>query len=143
MKKILITTLMAISSSAFSAHHEVKMLDTGKEGGMVFEPGYLKVEVGDTITFKATNKGHWVQSRAIPEGAEKFLSKENEELTLTLTQEGVYVYVCPPHRMMNMSGIIQVGNPVNKEAAQAEVDKLEKRATQNKGRLAEYMAQVK
>ena len=85
MKKILITTLMAISSSAFSAHYEVKMLDTGKEGGMVFEPGYLKVEVGDTITFKATNKGHWVQSRAIPEGAEKFLSKENEELILTLT----------------------------------------------------------
>lgn len=143
MKKILMTALMALSTTAFAANHEVKMLDSGKDGGMVFEPGFLKAEVGDTVTFKPTHKGHWVQSRAVPEGVDKFLSKEDEEFTLTLTKEGVYVYVCPPHRMMNMSGIIQVGNPVNKDAAQAEVDKLEKRATENKGRLAEYMAQVK
>lgn len=143
MKKILMTALMALSTTAFAANYEVKMLDNGKDGGMVFEPGFLKAEVGDTVTFKPTHKGHWVQSRAVPEGADKFLSKENEEFTLTLTKEGVYVYICPPHRMMNMSGIIQVGNPVNKDAAQAEVDKLEKRATENKGRLAEYMAQVK
>ncbi len=143
MKKILMTALMALSTTAFAANHEVKMLDNGKDGGMVFEPGFLKAEVGDTVTFKPTHKGHWVQSRAVPEGVDKFLSKEDEEFTLTLTKEGVYVYVCPPHRMMNMSGIIQVGNPVNKDAAQAEVDKLEKRATENKGRLAEYMAQVK
>lgn len=143
MKKILMTALMALSTTAFAANHEVKMLDNGKDGGMVFEPGFLKAEVGDTVTFKPTHKGHWVQSRAVPEGIDKFLSKEDEEFTLTLTKEGVYVYICPPHRMMNMSGIIQVGNPVNKDAAQAEVDKLEKRATENKGRLAEYMAQVK
>lgn len=143
MKKILMTALMALSTTAFAANHEVKMLDSGKDGGMVFEPGFLKAEVGDTVTFKPTHKGHWVQSRAVPEGVDKFLSKEDEEFTLTLTKEGVYVYICPPHRMMNMSGIIQVGNPVNKDAAQAEVDKLEKRATENKGRLAEYMAQVK
>lgn len=143
MKKILMTALMALSTTAFAANHEVKMLDSGKDGGMVFEPGFLKAEVGDTVTFKPTHKGHWVQSRAVPEGIDKFLSKEDEEFTLTLTKEGVYVYICPPHRMMNMSGIIQVGNPVNKDAAQAEVDKLEKRATENKGRLAEYMAQVK
>ena len=143
MKKILMTALMALSTTAFAANHEVKMLDSGKDGGMVFEPGFLKAEVGDTVTFKPTHKGHWVQSRAVPEGVDKFLSKEDEEFTLTLTKEGIYVYICPPHRMMNMSGIIQVGNPVNKDAAQAEVDKLEKRATENKGRLAEYMAQVK
>lgn len=143
MKKILMTALMALSTTAFAANHEVKMLDNGKDGGMVFEPGFLKAEVGDTVTFKPTHKGHWVQSRAVPEGIDKFLSKEDEEFTLTLTKEGVYVYICPPHRMMNMSGIIQVGNPVNKDAAQAEVDKLEKCATENKGRLAEYMAQVK
>lgn len=143
MNKILITAFMALSATAFAANHEVKMLDSGKDGGMVFEPGFLKAEVGDTVTFKPTHKGHWVQSRALPEGVDKFLSKEDEEFTLTLTKEGVYVYVCPPHRMMNMSGIIQVGNPVNKDAAQAEVDKLEKRATENKGRLAEYMTQVK
>ena len=43
-----------------AADHEVKMLDNGKGGGMVFEPGFLKAEVGDTVTFVPTNKGHWV-----------------------------------------------------------------------------------
>ena len=143
MKKLLLLALATFSASTFAANYEVKMLDNGKDGGMVFEPGFLKAEVGDTVTFKPTNKGHWVQSKAVPEGAEKFLSKEDEEFTLTLNKEGVYVYVCPPHRIMNMSGIIQVGNAVNKEAAQTEVEKIEKRTTENKGRLFEYMEQVK
>ena len=143
MKKLLLLALATFSASTFAANYEVKMLDNGKDGGMVFEPGFLKAEVGDTVTFVPTNKGHWVQSKAVPEGAEKFLSKEDEEFTLTLNKEGVYVYVCPPHRMMNMSGIIQVGNAVNKEAAQTEVEKIEKRTTENKGRLFEYMEQVK
>ena len=143
MKKLLLLALATFSASTFAANYEVKMLDNGKDGGMVFEPGFLKAEVGDTVTFKPTNKGHWVQSKAVPEGAEKFLSKEDEEFTVTLNKEGVYVYVCPPHRIMNMSGIIQVGNAVNKEAAQAEVEKIEKRTTENKGRLFEEMEQVK
>ncbi|MDD0824975.1 pseudoazurin [Mannheimia sp. AT1] len=139
MKKLLLTALVAFSGTAMAAHHEIKMLDNNAEGGMVFEPGYLKAEVGDTVTFVPTHKGHWVQSRAIPEGAEKFLSKEDEEFTITLTHEGVYVYYCPPHRTMNMSGIIQVGNAVNREEAQKEVEKIEKRTKENKGRLFDYM----
>lgn len=143
MKKVLLATLLAFSGSAFAADHEVKMLDHGKDGGMVFEPGFVKAEIGDTVTFVPTHKGHWVQSRAIPEGAEKFLSKENEKFTLTLAHEGVYVYVCPPHRTMNMSGIIQVGKPTNLENATKEIEKIEKRTTENKGRLFEYLDQVK
>ncbi|ABR74275.1 pseudoazurin [Actinobacillus succinogenes] len=139
MKKLLLATLVAFSGVAMAAHHEIKMLDNNAEGGMVFEPGYLKAEVGDTVTFVPTHKGHWVQSRAIPEGAEKFLSKEDEEFTITLTHEGVYVYYCPPHRTMNMSGIIQAGKAVNREQAQKEVEKIEKRTKENKGRLFDYM----
>lgn len=135
-------SLAFFSVSTFAAHHEIKMLDNNAEGGMVFEPGYLKAEVGDTITFIPTDKGHWVESRAIPEGAEKFLSKEDEKFTLTLTHEGVYVYYCPPHRKMNMSGIIQVGKPVNREAAQKEVEKIEKRTKENSGRLFDYFDQI-
>ncbi|EFL81264.1 pseudoazurin [Actinobacillus pleuropneumoniae] len=143
MKKVLLASLLVFSGSVLAADHEVKMLDSGKDGGMVFEPGFVKAEVGDTVTFIPTHKGHWVQSRAIPEGAEKFLSKENEKFSLTLTHEGVYVYVCPPHRMMNMSGIIQVGKPINLENATKEIEKIEKRTTENKGRLFEYLDQVK
>ncbi|HHW7519323.1 TPA: pseudoazurin [Mannheimia haemolytica] len=136
-------TLAFCSASVFSAHHEIKMLDNNAEGSMVFEPGYVKAEVGDTVTFIPSHKGHWVESRSIPEGAEKFLSKEDEEFTITLTHEGVYVYYCPPHRTMNMAGIIPVGQALNLEAAQKEVEKIEKRTKENKGRLFEYLEQVK
>lgn len=141
--RLAVLSLVLFSVSTFAAHHEIKMLDNNAEGSMVFEPGYLKAEVGDTVTFIPSHKGHWVESRSIPEGAEKFLSKEDEEFTITLTHEGVYVYYCPPHRTMNMTGIIQVGQALNLEAAQKEVEKIEKRTKENKGRLFEYLEQVK
>ncbi|ASK26816.1 pseudoazurin [Neisseria chenwenguii] len=143
MQKSLFTLLLTASLSAFAANHEVKMLDNGKDGSMVFEPGFINAKVGDTVTFKPTHKGHWVQSKVLPEGVGEFLSKADQEFILKLTKEGVYVYTCPPHRMMNMSGVIQVGKAVNKAQAQAAADELEKRSMQNKGRLKKYMSQVK
>lgn len=143
MKLQLFTLLLAASGSVLAANHEVKMLDNGKDGSMVFEPAVVKAQPGDTVTFKPTNKGHWVQSKAVPQGAQEFLSQEDKEFTVKLDKEGVYVYTCPPHRTMNMSGIIQVGKAVNKTEAQAMVDELEKRSMQNKGRLKKYMQQVK
>ncbi|WP_107860778.1 pseudoazurin [Neisseria weaveri] len=142
MKKYLFLLLFA-AGSAFAANHEVKMLDNGADGSMVFEPGFLKVQPGDTVTFKPTNKGHWVQSKALPKGAKEFLSAEDKEFTVKLDKEGVYVYTCPPHRTMNMNGIIQVGKAANKVEVQAMVDEMERRSMQNKGRLKKYMQQVK
>ena len=144
MKKIVLLTALLFSLNTYAEHYEIKMLNTSDEGSMVFEPGFLKAKVGDTVTFKPTNKGHFVQSRAVPEGAQKFSSEEDEELTVTLDKEGLYVYTCPVHRPMNMNGLIQVGdNPTNKEQAEKAVKDLEKRATSNQGRLANYFAQVK
>ncbi|NOL49808.1 pseudoazurin [Pelistega europaea] len=144
MKKMMLTGLaVMLSSTAFAANYEVKMLNHGADGGMVFEPAFIKANVGDTVTFVPTNKGHWVQSKVVPEGAEKFLSKEDEQFELKLTHEGVYVYVCPPHRMMNMSGIIQVGTATNKEKAEKVALDIDKRAMDNKGRLKKYIEQIK
>ena len=122
MKKSLFLLMLTASLGAYAANHEVKMLDNGKDGSMVFEPGYVNAKVGDTVTFKAANSGHWVQSKALPEGVADFLSEDGKDFTLKLDKEGVYVYTCPPHRMMNMSGVIQVGKPVNKAKAQAVVE---------------------
>ena len=47
---------------------------------MVFEPGYVNAKVGDTVTFKAANKGHWVQSKALPDGVADFLSEDGQRL---------------------------------------------------------------
>ena len=138
MKKSLFLLMLTASLGAYAANHEIKMLDNGKDGSMVFEPGYVNAKVGDTVTFKATNSGHWVQSKALPDSVADFLSEDGKDFTLKLDKEGVYVYTCPPHRMMNMSGVIQVGKPVNKAKAQAVVDELENRAMQSKGRLKTF-----
>ena len=64
MKKSLFLLMLTASLGAYAANHEIKMLDNGKDGSMVFEPGYVNAKVGDTVTFKATNSGHWVQSKS-------------------------------------------------------------------------------
>ncbi len=109
MKKIALAALLGLSFAAQAAHYDIKMLNSNSEGSMVFM-GYLKVQPGDTVTFRAENKSHFVHSKAIPEGAQKFQSEEDQELTITLDKEGVYVYTCPVHRSMNMNGVIQVGD---------------------------------
>ena len=138
MKKIALAALLGLSFAAQAAHYDIKMLNSNSEGSMVF------VQPGDTVTFRPENKSHFVHSKAIPEGAQKFQSEEDQELTITLDKEGVYVYTCPVHRSMNMNGVIQVGdNLSNKEQAEKVVKDLEKKSMTNKGRLEKYFAQVK
>ena len=104
---------------AFAETYEVKMLNKGESGSMVFEPAFLNVAVGDTVVFLPTDKGHNVQSikGMLPDGVESFKSEMNAEYTLTLDQEGVYGIKCTPHYAMGMIGLIQVGAPVNLEEA--------------------------
>lgn len=139
-----ITLLLALSAitAVSAAEHEVKMLSWGKEGPMVYEPSVLQVEVGDTVTFLPAQPGHQVKSHTIPEGAEAFTSPLDEKFTITLDKEGIYLYYCPPHRMMNMSGLIQVGSPVNREAIDSGIAEIEKLATNNKGRLIAYIKRL-
>ena len=143
MKKLALI-LLAMSSSAFAANHEIQMLNSNEHGSMMFEPMVLKANVGDTVTFKAVNKSHFVKSMAIPEGAQKFSSEEDQEITVTLDKEGLYVYTCPVHRSMNMNGIIQVGNDLsNRDKAEKAVLDLEKKAMTNKGRLLKAFEGIK
>ena len=142
-KTILPLALLAAAASAHAAEHEIKMLDIGADKApMVFEPAVLKIAPGDTVTFVPTNKGHNVESKVIPEGAETFKSELDEKYSVKLDKEGVYVYVCPPHSMMNMVGVIQVGEATNMEAVQKALPKLERRAMSNKGRLTKYVEEL-
>ena len=141
MKKILILTAALLATSAYAAEHEIKMLDIGSDKApMVFEPAVLKIAPGDTVTFIPTNKGHNVESKIVPEGAEAFKSELDEKYSVKLEKEGVYVYVCPPHSMMNMAGVIQVCEATNIEAVQKAL--LERRAMSNKGRLTKYVEEL-
>lgn len=143
MKKVLLMSLLLTSLSVHAANHDVQMLNTGKDGSMVFEPTLVKAQVGDTVTFKVATTGHFVKSQLVPKGAQAFQSEEDQELKVKLTHEGVYVYNCPPHRMMNMSGIIQVGKPKNLAEAKKVITELDNRSMQNKGRLSPYLKQIK
>ncbi|WP_430512927.1 pseudoazurin [Pannonibacter phragmitetus] len=107
-------TPFTASVSASAADHEVKMLNYGTEGSMVFEPSFLEVQVGDTVTFVPTNSGHNVRSYVVPEGTQAWNTPMDERTTVTISQPGVYLYYCPPHLMMSMIGMIQAGEAVNR-----------------------------
>ncbi|HWA48851.1 MAG TPA: pseudoazurin [Dongiaceae bacterium] len=119
-----IATLLAgalLGAPAGAAEHEVKMLNKGTEGMMVFEPSFLKIAPGDTVHFVATDKGHNVLSieGMIPAGAAPFAGKMNEDVTVTFDQPGAYGFECKPHYGMGMVGLIVVGEPVNLAEAKA------------------------
>jgi len=109
------------SAGAYAAEHEVKMLNKGAAGNMVFEPALLKIAPGDTVTFVGSDKGHNVESidGMIPAGTATFASKVNEGLKVTFDKPGVYGVRCKPHYTMGMVGLIVVGDVPNEDAAKA------------------------
>lgn len=106
---------------AGAAEIEVKMLNKGEKGAMVFEPDLIVAAPGDTIRFVPTDKGHNVETvkGMTPAGAEPFKSKINEEFTIILDAEGVYGVKCTPHYAMGMVALIRVGDATNVEEARA------------------------
>ena len=116
MKKLAYTLLITIFTfSALAEEHVVKMLNSGKEGMMVFEPPVLSVKKGDTVKFIATDVSHNSSSveGMIPEGADPWVGALSQDVEVTLTEEGVYVYQCTPHNMMAMVGVIKVETSSN------------------------------
>jgi len=111
------------TAPAMAASHEIRMLNTGPDRQqMVFEPAYLQIQPGDTVTFKAADRTHNTETipGMLPAGAQPWKGRVNEEVTITFTQEGIYGYKCQPHYAMGMVGIIQVGSSAaNLEAARA------------------------
>ena len=126
------------------SEHEVKMLNSGPGGTMIFEPAVIKISKGDTVHFKATDLAHNSVSinGMVPEGAETWAGALSEEISVTLNTEGVYVYQCDPHAMMAMVGVIQVGNPVNLEAVKSQAGSKKAGFVMNQSRLDEYLSQL-
>lgn len=116
-----ILALCAFTSAATAAEHVVEMLNKGEKGAMVFQPDFVKAAPGDTIKFVPTDKSHNAETikGMIPEGAEDFKGKMNEEVVVTLDKEGVYGVKCAPHYGMGMVAVIVVGQSVNAEEAAA------------------------
>ena len=125
MRKMLLlataAVLMTVAGSALAAEIEVKMLNKGAEGMMVFEPALVKVAPGDTVKFVATDKGHNAETikGMLPADATPFLGKNGEDITVTFDKAGVYGVKCLPHYGMGMVAMVVVGTPDNVDAAKA------------------------
>jgi pseudoazurin len=120
------------------------MLNKGEGGEMIFEPAVLKVSLGDTIHFKATDVNHNSVSMdgMIPLGATDWAGKVNEEISVVLDSEGVYVYQCDPHVMMAMIGVIQVGEAINLEDIKMVAADKKSAFMMNSDRLDNYLSQL-
>lgn len=102
-----------LGGTAYAEVFEVQMLNKGSDGErMVFEPAFVQAAPGDTIKFIAADKGHNAEmgKGMLPEGAETFKGKINEEIEVTLDVEGVYGVICKPHFAMGMVMTIAVGD---------------------------------
>jgi pseudoazurin len=112
---------LALAGSAGAAEVEVKMLDKGTEGMMVFEPALVRIEPGDTVKFVATQKGHNAESikGMLPPDAAPFVGKVNQDIAVTFDKPGVYGVKCLPHYGMGMVALVVVGTPANQDEAKA------------------------
>jgi pseudoazurin len=152
LKKDIAETLSAVASAPSSpkvelsegSEHIVKMLNSGPGGNMIFEPAVIKVSKGDTIHFKATDMSHNAVSidGMIPSGANSWAGELNQDISVTLDTEGVYVYQCDPHAMMAMVGVIQVGEAVNLNEVKDLASKQKSTFIMNSNRLDTYLSQL-
>ena len=111
--KIILTFVACLlfSSFAIAADQTVEMLNRLNKESMVFEPKIVRVNVGDTVLWKANDKGHNVEfiKKGVPEGVGKFKSKYNKDAEYKFTTPGIYAYWCTPHKNMGMIGFVVVG----------------------------------
>lgn len=130
------------ATPAFAREIQVKMLNAGKEGPMVFEPAFIKAMPGDTVKFIATNPGHNAQTIAgmLPEGETEQKGGMGKDFVLQLKSPGVYGIKCLPHYSMGMVALVQVGKGPSPNLAAAQGVKLPPIAGK---RMANYLSQAK
>ena len=111
-KLIILSTFLLVSSHGFAADVTVEMLNKLDNESMVYSKKIVKINTGDTVFWKATDKGHNVEfiKNGVPEGVDKFKSKFNKDAEYKFTVPGIYAYWCTPHKTMGMIGFVVVGD---------------------------------
>jgi len=100
------------SISASVADQTVEMLNKLGKENMVFSKKIVKIDIGNTVFWKATKSGHNVEfiKGGVPAGVEKFRSKLSKDTEYKFEIPGIYAYWCTPHKGMGMIGFVVVGN---------------------------------
>ena len=109
MKYLVLAATLFMSAPAFAADMTIEMLNKDSDGNkMIYSEEIARVDVGDTITWVPTDKGHNVEMIASPNDM-KLKSKNSKEVQITFEQPGIYYYWCTPHKGMGMIGLVVVG----------------------------------
>tara|TARA_Y100000004_G_scaffold195022_1_gene261029 strand:- start:183 stop:581 length:399 start_codon:yes stop_codon:yes gene_type:complete len=96
--------------SANAADMTIEMLNKRDKERMVYSEDIARIDVGDTLTWVPTSKGHNVHFIAGPDGWKlPKKSKNNAEVSITFDTPGVYLYQCTPHATMGMIAFVVVG----------------------------------
>ena len=110
---LIILFSLFLSKTVVAEDATIEMLDKLGKRSMVFSQEIARINTGDTVFWKATDKGHNVQfisKNGVPEGVEKFKSKIGKNAEFTFTIPGIYAYWCTPHKSMGMIGFVIVGD---------------------------------
>ena len=116
MKLVIIFISLFFSKILFGADTTIEMLNKLEKRNMVFSEEIVKIDVGDTVFWQATDKGHnveFISKNGVPEGVDKFKSKVNKDTEFTFTVPGIYAYWCTPHKTMGMIGFVIVGDDLS------------------------------
>lgn len=106
----------------------VQMLNYSNSESMLFEPMVIQAQVGDRVTFVPAHSGHYAQSFITPDGTSRWQTDMDKTATITLQNEGIHIYYCPPHLMMGMVGMIQVGEATNLDKVAEKISRLKAKA---------------
>ena len=128
---------LLMSTPAFAADMTIEMLNKDAEGNrQVFSEEVARIDVGDTITWVPTNKGHNIEMVASPNNME-LRSKNNKEVQITFEEPGIYYYWCTPHKGMGMIGLVVVGGDTSNKDQVAKAKSMGKSKKKLKKLLAE------
>ncbi len=104
------------SNFAVAEDVTIEMLNKLDKRNMVFSLEIVRIDSGDTVFWKATDKGHnveFISKGGVPEGVEKFKSKVGKDTEFNFTIPGIYAYWCTPHKTMGMIGFVIVDDDLS------------------------------
>ena len=117
MRYLLIIFLSLVLSKVLLAEDTtVEMLNKLEKRSMVFSQEIVRINAGDSVFWRATDRGHnveFISKNGVPEGVEKFKSKIGKDAEYTFTTPGIYAYWCLPHKTMGMIGFVIVGDDLS------------------------------
>ena len=105
-----------IANVSLAEDATVEMLDKLDKRKMVFNQEIVRINLGDTVFWKATDRGHnveFISKNGVPDGVEKFKSKVGKDTEFTFTIPGIYAYWCVPHKTLGMIGFVIVGDDLS------------------------------